>query len=67
VDTNDETSYAESSALDAEVSRRTAFLRRELMQIDERTLTAFVARQPQLESIDLLSQPSGVINPTRFR
>ncbi len=49
VNTSDETSYAESSALDAEVSTRTAFLRQELMQIDDPTLTAFVARKPQLK------------------
>ena len=49
VNTNDEISLAESSALDAEVSTRTAFLRQELMQIDDRTLTAFVARKPHLK------------------
>ena len=49
VNTNDETSLAESSALDAEVNTRTAFLLQELMQIDDRTLTAFVARKPQLK------------------
>ena len=50
VNTNDEASYAESSALDAEVTRRTAFLRQELMQIDGRTLAAFIARKPSLET-----------------
>ena len=50
VNTNDETSLAESSALTAAVSTRTAFLQQELMQIDERTLTAFVARKPQLKT-----------------
>jgi oligoendopeptidase F len=49
VNTNDEISLAESSALDAEVSTRTAFLLQELMQIDDRTLGAFVARKPQLK------------------
>ena len=49
VNTNDEISLAESSALDAEVSTRTAFLLQELMQIDDRTLSAFVARKPQLK------------------
>jgi len=49
VNTTDETSYAEGSALDAEVSTRTAFLRQELMQIDDRTLRAFVAHKPHLK------------------
>jgi oligoendopeptidase F len=48
VNSNDEASYAESSALDAEVSTRTAFLRQELMQIDDRALAAFIARKPHL-------------------
>lgn len=50
VNTSDETSLAESSALDAEVSTRTAFLRHELMQIDDHTLTAFIARKPSLKT-----------------
>lgn len=50
VDTTDARSLAESSALDAEVSARTAFLRQELMQLADRTLAAFVARQPRLEA-----------------
>lgn len=48
VNTTDEISLAESSALDAEISTRTAFLLQELRQIDDRTLTAFVARKPHL-------------------
>lgn len=48
VNTVDETSLAESSALDAEVSTRSAFLRQELMQIDDRRLAAFVSRKPSL-------------------
>src|SRR5437588_789144 len=49
VNTNDEISLAESSALDAEVNTRTAFLLQELMQIGEHTLSTFVARKPQLK------------------
>ena len=50
INTNDETSLAESSALDAEINKRTAFLRQELMQIPERTLTAFIRSKPRLKS-----------------
>ena len=50
VNTADETSLAESSALDSEVSTRTAFLRQELMQIDDRRLVVFVSRKPSLKS-----------------
>ncbi|PYS50976.1 MAG: hypothetical protein DMF68_05695 [Acidobacteria bacterium] len=49
VNTDDETSLAESSALDAEISTRTAFLRQELMQVDDRMLGAFIVRQPSLK------------------
>lgn len=49
VDTNNETSLADGSALDAEVTRRTAFVRQELMQIDDRALASFVARKPKLK------------------
>ena len=49
VNTLDEASLAESSALDAEVSKRTSFLRQELMQMDDRTLTSFVSRKPHLK------------------
>ena len=50
VNSADETSLAESSALDSEVSTRTAFLKQELMQIDDRTLAAFIAQKPSLKS-----------------
>ena len=50
VNTRDETSLGESSALDAEVTKRTAFLRQELIRLDDRTLNVFVARQPGLKS-----------------
>ena len=50
INTNDEVSLAESSALDAEVNKRTAFLRQELMQIDEHTLSAFIRSRPRLKS-----------------
>ena len=49
VNTADETSLAESSALDSDVSTRTAFLRQELMQIDDRRLVAFVSRKASLK------------------
>jgi oligoendopeptidase F len=48
VNTADETSLAEASALDAEVSKRTAFLRQELMQISKQSLTAFIIQKPSL-------------------
>jgi oligoendopeptidase F len=50
VNTRDETSLADSSALNAEVISRTAFVRRELMQIDDRQLAAFVAKKPSLKT-----------------
>lgn len=50
VNTLDETSLAEGSALYADVSARTAFLRAELMHIDERALTALVARKQSIKS-----------------
>ena len=50
VNTSDEASLAESSALDAEIGTRTAFLRQELMQIDNRRLEAFVTSKPSLKS-----------------
>ena len=50
VNTGDEKSLAESSKLYAEVSTRVAFLRQELMQIDDRSLAAFVGRKPALKS-----------------
>lgn len=48
INTTDEASLTESSALDAEVNTRTAFLRQELMQIDDHKLKAFVTRNPSL-------------------
>ena len=50
VNTSDEKSLEESSKLDAEIGTRTAFLRQELMRIDDRTLAAFVARKPSLKT-----------------
>src|SRR2546423_337974 len=50
VNTADETSLAESSALDSDVSTRTAFLRQQLMQIDDRRLAAFVSQKPSLKT-----------------
>src|SRR5215470_8535 len=49
VNTKDETSLAESVALDAEVTARTAFLRQELMRLDDQPLAAFAAQQPSLK------------------
>src|SRR5947208_237174 len=49
VNTADETSLAESSALDSDVSTRTAFLRQELMQVDDRRLAEFVSRKASLK------------------
>ena len=50
VNTTDEESLKQSSALDAEVASRTAFLRHELMTLTERQLAAFVAQRPSLSS-----------------
>ncbi|HSS19785.1 MAG TPA: M3 family metallopeptidase [Pyrinomonadaceae bacterium] len=50
VNTADPTSLAENSALYAEFSTRTAFLREELMQLDDSQLAAFVAQKPSLKS-----------------
>jgi oligoendopeptidase F len=50
VNTLDETSLADASALDAEVSKRTAFLGQELMQLDGRKLAAFISRKPSLKT-----------------
>jgi len=50
VDTTNEKSLHESSDLDAEVNRRTAFVRRELMNVDERKWKAFVAARPSLQA-----------------
>ncbi|HEX5603509.1 MAG TPA: hypothetical protein VFX63_13205, partial [Pyrinomonadaceae bacterium] len=50
INTTDEESLKQSSALDAEMASRTAFLRHELMTLSERQLAAFVARNPSLSS-----------------
>jgi len=50
VNTTDEASLAEASALYADVSAPTAFLRQELMQIDNRGLARMVAHKPSLKS-----------------
>src|SRR6185295_16496168 len=50
VNTLDEASYAESSALDAEINTRTAFLRQELMQMDDHALATFIAGKPTLKT-----------------
>ena len=50
VNTLDEASLADSSALSADVSARAAFLHQELMQLNDRQLTAFVTRQPSLKA-----------------
>lgn len=49
VNTTDEVSLAQRATLYAEVNSRTAFLRRELMQLDSRQLGAFIARHPPLK------------------
>ena len=49
VNTVDESSLAEASALDAEVSARTAFVPQELMQVDDQRLTTLVAHRPGLK------------------
>ena len=49
VNTKDETSLAESSALEAEFTARTAFLRQELMRLADQPLATFVAQQPSLK------------------
>jgi oligoendopeptidase F len=49
INTTDETSRKESAALDADVTARTAFLRQELMAIDDKTLDHFISRNPQLK------------------
>src|SRR5436190_9928945 len=48
VNTSDETSLTEGSALSSEVSTRTAFLRQELIQISDRRLASFLLRKPTL-------------------
>jgi oligoendopeptidase F len=49
VDTADAASLADSADLDTEVSARTAFLRDELMRLDDAAFAAFVAQKPSLE------------------
>lgn len=49
VNTVDEASGAESSEMDAEFAKRTAFLQQELMQIDERSFSKFIRRKPALK------------------
>ncbi|MDQ6786295.1 MAG: hypothetical protein M3033_05690 [Acidobacteriota bacterium] len=49
VNIEDETSNAESSEMDAEFSKRTAFLQQELIQIDKRTFDNFIKRKSALE------------------
>ncbi|RPI28605.1 MAG: hypothetical protein EHM61_04565 [Acidobacteria bacterium] len=48
VNTTDEASNREASKLDAEFSKRTAFLQRELMQIKGQVLNRFVEQEPDL-------------------
>ncbi len=56
VNTKDETSLAASSALEADVNARTAFLRQELMQMDDQRLASFVAQQPSLKKYSFASE-----------
>lgn len=49
VNTDDEASNVQSSELDAEFTKRTAFLRQELIQVDERALDNFVKQKPALK------------------
>jgi len=49
VNITDETSGAEDSTLNADLNSRTAFLRQELMHLDERKLAAFTSRRPSLK------------------
>lgn len=50
VNTRDEAADAESSELDAEFSKRTAFLQQELMQVGGRVLDNFIKERPALEA-----------------
>ncbi len=50
VNTNDEASNAESSEMDAEFAKRSAFLQQELMRMDARTLERFLRREPALKA-----------------
>lgn len=49
VNTDDETSDADSSEMDAEFTKRTAFLQQELIQIKPKTLESFIRRRPALK------------------
>ncbi|HMF57814.1 MAG TPA: M3 family metallopeptidase [Pyrinomonadaceae bacterium] len=49
VDTRDTTSRDESNALNDEVNARTAFVQQEMMQVDDRTLSAFTLQKPALQ------------------
>jgi oligoendopeptidase F len=49
VNTRDKVSGTESSEMDAEFSRRTAFLRQELMQVNARVLDKFAGQRPALK------------------
>jgi oligoendopeptidase F len=48
VNTTDESSLAEASALDAEVNTRTRFLQEEVMHIDDQKLAEFIVRNSEL-------------------
>ncbi len=48
VNTADEASLADASAINADYNARSAFLQQEMMRIDDKTLAAFVARKPAL-------------------
>lgn len=50
VNTADAASNDEASALDAEINRRTAFFNRELIEISDRNLAAFVRQKPKLKT-----------------
>ncbi len=63
VNTTDEESLNESSALDAEVATGTAFLRHELMTLSERQLAAFVAQQPSLSSYQFVIESARRYRP----
>lgn len=50
VNTADESSMSESSALDSDVSKRTAFLRQELMQMNDQQLATLIEGRPFLKN-----------------
>jgi oligoendopeptidase F len=49
INTEDETSDADASTMDAEFTKRTAFLQQELIQINKTTLDTYIKRRPALE------------------